>query len=141
VLHAYGAAEVGAGALMGIRSAAGEIDYRQSSDDVQIHLERDGHVLLSGGGVTIATGDFACRTAAGYRLRPGPTRIARDAHHEVASWTEPQWRQRTGYIQRTPGGFVRQLRAGCPVNCRDELEHSDFVRNFGMSWLEKPCWV
>ncbi|MCA9710603.1 MAG: hypothetical protein KDK70_32475 [Myxococcales bacterium] len=146
VVQGYGAAEVDAGCMMAReRDDAGRLVY-YPRDDVEPQLDGD-RLLLTlrgpGGELLIdrfAPGERAERQPGGgwalwnhERLHP----IVADA---LESWTDDDWRRRTGYVRREGQTVWIQLRQGESPRSEHELDHWDFGRAHGFSWLDKPYW-
>jgi len=145
IVHYFGAAEVDAGVLMAReRNAEGELIYHPRPD---VELDVDGEDLLlslrsPGGDLLVErfrTGDRARRCGDGWVIS-NPRRLHPDVHRAMESWNAADWKRRTGYLRRDDDWIWIQLRAGERPEGDDELEHFDFARRFGFSWLEKPYW-
>ncbi|MEM8931093.1 MAG: hypothetical protein AAGE94_07950 [Acidobacteriota bacterium] len=145
IVQYFGAAEVDAGCLMAReRNADGELIYRPRRD-VEVAVD-GGRLLLtlrsSDGGTSIerfATGDLARADGDGWVIR-NPRRLHPDVDAAMASWSDADWRRRTGYVRRDEDTLWMQLREGEIVEHDGELEHYDFGRRFSFSWLVKPHW-
>ena len=140
VLHAYGTAEIAAAALVGLRGPDGTLLYRKCIDEVEVETTSAGALSLRLGATAVATGDSCQRLEDGYRVAPGPSRLAVEFAMELSRWGRADWLRRTGHLRRTADGFAVQLRAGVAAQGDEEVEFFDFCRAFGMSWLDKPRW-
>lgn len=146
MVYGYGAAEVDAGCMMAReRDDAGRLIY-YPRDDVEPELEGDALRLTLRGprGEAVverfATGEHATRVEGGGYVLWNDERLHPVVRRALESWSDDDWRRRTGYVRRE-GEVVRiQLRPG--QSPRDELErdHWDFGREYGFSWLDKPYW-
>ncbi|MEM7483509.1 MAG: hypothetical protein AAF481_20305 [Acidobacteriota bacterium] len=145
IVQYFGAAEVDAGVLMAReRNADGELIYYPRPD---VEPEVDGEDLLlslrAPNGALLAdrfrTGDLARPCGDGWVIR-NPRRLHPDVHRAMESWSAADWRRRTGYLRRDDNRIRIQLRQGEEPANDDELEHFEFARRFGFSWLEKPYW-
>jgi hypothetical protein len=126
------------------RDAEGRLVFFPRED---VEVELDGEELLLSlrgynGELVIdrwRTGDRAARSGDGWavwnhrRLHPSI-----DAAFE--SWTHADWHRRTGYVRRDGETLWMQLRQGQTPRHQAELDHWDFGRAYGFSWLDKPCW-
>jgi hypothetical protein len=57
----------------------------------------------------------------------------------LESWSSQDWRRRTGYV--SVGAATRiQLRRRVVKETPQELDHWDYAKQFGFSWLWKPNW-
>ena len=145
IVHYFGAAEVDGGVLMAReRTAGGELIYYPRPD---CRPEVDGEQLLlslrAPGGELIVdrfpTGDLARRHGDGWVIW-NPRRLHPDVQRAMESWSVADWKRRTGYLRREDERIWIQLRTGETPTGGDELEHFDFARRFGFSWLDKPNW-
>jgi hypothetical protein len=145
-LHGYGAAEVDAGCMMSReRDAKGRLIYHPRPD-IEVELDA-GQLLLTrrapSGEVVIerfATGDSAEALPGGGFALWNDTRLHPVVRAELESWSVADWRRRTGYVRREDERVWIQLRDGVEVEAESELDHWDFGRRFGFSWLDKPWW-
>ncbi len=145
IVQYFGAAEVDAGVLMAReRDADGDLVYHPRPDcepavdgeELLLSLRSpDGELLVD----RFPTGDLARRSGDGWVIW-NPRRLHPDVHRALESWSAADWRRRTGYVRRHDERIWIQLRAGEAPAGEDELEHFDFARRFGFSWLEKPFW-
>jgi hypothetical protein len=145
IVHGYGVAEIDAGCMMGReRDAAGRLVFFPRED---IEVELDGEELLLslwGAGSEIVvdrwrTGDRAAPSGAGWTLW-NHRRLHPSIEAALDSWTDADWERRTGYVRREGETLWIQLRQGqTPAHDR-ELDHWEFGRAHGFSWLDKPCW-
>ena len=72
-----------------------------------------------------------------------PRRLHPEVETALESWSVADWKRRTGYVLR--GETLRiQLREGCGPGDSGpgerELDFYDFGKEYGFSWLNKPCW-
>jgi hypothetical protein len=144
-LQGYGVAEVDAGCMMAReRDDAGRLIYHPRTD-VDVELDGDELLLSLRGpdGERIVdrwrTGDSAERSADGYAIW-NHRRCHPDVHAELESWTEADWRRRTGYVRREDQRIWIQLRQGVEPRAELELDYWDFGRAHGFAWLDKPYW-
>jgi hypothetical protein len=146
-LQGYGAAEVDAGVLIGVdRNAGGEVVYFRRDEEVVITLQGDRLFLsLRDGksGATLVdawdTGDHARAEGDGFVLWNAPTRLSPAVLKLLEDWSTEDWRRRTGFL--FAGAATRlQLRRDVPKEHPQELEHWDYAKQFGFSWLWKPNW-
>jgi len=145
VVQYFGAAEVDAGCLMARdRNAEGQLVY-YPRDDVEPELEGEELCLTlrSPEGETIIerfrTGDLARRSGDGWVIW-NPRRLHPEVEKALESWSDEDWKRRTGYVRRDDEKIWIQLREGEAPREPLELEHFDFARRFGFSWLDKPYW-
>lgn len=147
IVQYYGTAEVDAGCLMAReRDAEGELIYYPRGD-VEPEVVDDGEELLltlrSPEGEPIVeryrTGDRAHRKGDGWVIH-NPERLHPDIERALESWSEQDWRRRTGYLRRDGAAVRIQLREGEAPREAAELEHFEFARHHGFSWLDKPTW-
>lgn len=144
-LQGYGVAEVDAGCMMSRdRDEQGRpIFYPR--DDVMPELDGEELLLSLRGpeGELLVdrwrTGDSAGRAGDGYVLW-NHQRLHPTVHAALESWTLEDWRRRTGYVRREGGAIAIQLRQGQEARNEAELDHWDFGRKHGFSWLDKPYW-
>lgn len=145
VLQYFGAAEVDAGCLMAReRNAEGELVY-YPREDVQPDVDGD-HLLLTllatdgkPGVDRFRTGDRARPCGDGWVIR-NPDRLHPEVEQALESWSDEDWRRRTGYLRREGRTIQIQLREGEAPRDDNEFEFFDFARRFGFSWLDKPYW-
>lgn len=145
ILQLYGAAEVDAACLIGRdRDADGALLYHPRPDvepsllgeELLLTLRAaDGAPVIEG----FRTGDSARQTPRGWLIW-NDRRLHPEVARELASWSVADWRRRTGYVRRDGETIWVQLRAGETPLTAQELEHFEFARRFGFSWLEKPNW-
>ncbi|MEM7587114.1 MAG: hypothetical protein AAF560_27240 [Acidobacteriota bacterium] len=145
LVHYFGAAEVDAGVLMAReRNADGELIYHPRPDvDVAVDGGRlllslrapDGSLIMH----RFATGDLATPCGDGWVIH-NPRRLHPDVQRAMDGWSRSDWRRRTGYVRRDGERIWIQLRQGESPRSAAELEHFEFARRFGFSWLEKPYW-
>src|SRR5699024_8239894 len=84
------------------------------------------------------TGDKGAERDGGYRIW-NPDRLHKDVEAILESFTEDDWRRRTGYLHY--GSVFRvQLRKGCEPKIPFEVEFFDYARTYGHDWLFKPQW-
>ena len=157
IVQYFGAAEVDAGCLMAReRTDQGGLIFHPR-EDIEVDVEGENLLLTlraHDGGTIIerfATGDLAQRHGDGWVIR-NPRRLHPSVEALMESWSEANWRRRTGYVRRQAslGGDVAgketeetiwvQLREGHETKHALEVEHWDFGRRFGFSWLAKPNW-
>lgn len=145
VLQYFGAAEVDAGCLMAReRNAQGELVYYPRED---VEPAVDGEDLLltlrSATGETVVdrfrTGDLARPCGDGWVVW-NPQRLHPKVNEALESWSREDWTRRTGYVQREGEEILVQLRQGESPREETEIEHFEFARRFGFSWLDKPYW-
>ncbi|MCA9685271.1 MAG: hypothetical protein KC457_24035 [Myxococcales bacterium] len=144
-LQGYGVAEVDAGCMMGReRDGDGQLIY-YARPDVDVELDGE-QVLLSlrdGEGKRVvdrwATGDSGRRSGEGWVLW-NPRRCHPVVDAAFASWSADDWTRRTGYLHRDGETLWLQLRQGRSPRTPQELDHWDFGRIHGFSWLDKPVW-
>lgn len=145
-LQGYGAAEVDAGCMMAReRDDAGRLVY-YPRDDVEPELE-DGALLLTLRGPEgeplverFRTGEHAERLPDGGWALWNHERLHPIVLAELESWTNADWQRRTGYVRREGETVWIQLRQGEQPTSERELDHWDFGRSYGFSWLDKPYW-
>lgn len=145
LIQYFGTAEVDAGCMMARdRNEDGQLVYYPRSD---VDAELDGEELLltlrnSDGSKVIErfrSGDRARRYADGFvvwnaqRLHPSVDSV-------LEAFSDEDWTRRTGYVKREGEIIWKQLREGEMPRDQTELEHYDFARRFGFSWLNKPWW-
>lgn len=145
IIQYFGAAEVDAGCMLARdRNEHGQLIYYARSD---VEPELDGEALLltlrNADGSTVIerfpTGDRARKQGDGFviwnsdRLHPAVDSALEQFSHE-------DWKRRTGYVRREGETILIQLREGEVPRDSSELEHFDFARRFGFSWLNKPWW-
>lgn len=145
IVQYFGAAEVDAGCMMArTRNHRGELVY-YPREDVEADLDGDDLLLTlrSVEGEPIIerfrTGDNARREGEGWVIW-NPRRLHPDVQAELDSWTGRDWKRRTGYVRRDGDTIWIQLRQGQMPSHPAELDHFDFARCFGFSWLDKPYW-
>ncbi len=145
IIQFFGAAEVDACCLMArSRNRLGELIY-YPREDVIVELEDEELILslsdLSGRPKTdpFYTGDAAHWSGSGLVIR-NLERLHPLVEDHLESWTEDQWKRRTGYVRREDRQLWIQLREGQFPNKSNELEHFTFAQRFGFSWLDKPYW-
>ena len=144
-LYGYGVAEVDAACLIAVgRNASNELVYERRGPDVEVSLVGEDLLLSlkdsSGGYVMerVPTGDKGRSEGDGYVIW-NPTRLHRDVAAILESFTEDDWRRRTGYLHY--GQVFRvQLRKGMEPRMPFEVEFYEYARQFGHSWLFKPQW-
>jgi hypothetical protein len=146
VYHAYGDAEVDFAILVGKRDRVNVL-FKQvhpsvivSSDSGKLTLAKSEHVLdndKSG----VRTEDSVEITDEGIRIVSGYARLAPDVSLLLESWSDDDWRRRTGYLHRaSEGAYIIQLRVDeLPVD-PNELDYFEFCRRFRSGWTEKPKW-
>lgn len=152
IVQYFGAAEVDAGCLMAReRDDDGELIYHARDD---VALELDGPegdevslALRDGDGETLGepfrTGDRGRVSSSGDGwVIWNDRRFHPDVKRALRSWSEADWKRRTGYVRRDGESLWIQLRAGesADPDAAGELEHHEFARRFGFSWLDKPNW-
>ncbi|MCX4246786.1 hypothetical protein [Paraliomyxa miuraensis] len=146
VLQGYGAAEVDAGCMMARdRDDAGRLVYYPRPDVVP---QLDGDRLL----LTLRGPDgepVIERFAPGERAQARPDggwvlwndeRLHPIVREELESWSEHDWQRRTGYVRREGETVWIQLRRDEQPQHEREIDHWDFGRAHGFSWLDKPYW-
>jgi hypothetical protein len=145
IVQFFGAAEVDAGCLIARdRDGAGQLIYYPRAD---VEPEVDGDALLltlrAPDGTPIAlrhrTGDRARREGDGWVI-DNPDRLHPGVERALESWSELDWGRRTGYLRRDGETIHIQLREGEAPRQDDEIDHFDFARRHGFSWLDKPTW-
>jgi hypothetical protein len=145
LLQGYGVAEVDAGCMMSRgRDATGRPIFFPRKD---VDVELDGPELLLSlrgpAGERVVdrwrTGDHAERRGEGWAIW-NHRRLHPSVETALESWTNADWRRRTGYVRRDGDTLRIQLRPGETPSHDGELDHWDFARAFGFSWLDKPCW-
>jgi hypothetical protein len=145
LLQSYGVAEVDTGCMISrARDAAGRPIFFPR-DDIEVVL--DGSELLLNlrgpeGKLVVhrwRTGDSAERTGAGFALW-NDRRLHPSIHAAFDSWTDIDWQRRTGYVHRDSKTLWMQLRPGELSRRAGELDHWDFARTYGFSWLDEPSW-
>ncbi len=148
VLHLYGVAEVDAGCLLAVeRTPAGELIYYPRGPDVGLEIAGE-ELLLSirddvpdRGVDRFRTGDLARCEGDGFVIW-NPQRLSPEVAALLESWTEIDWRRRTGYLLRKEDGrSICQLRASVEPVDATEREYHEFARLAGVSWLVKPRWA
>lgn len=146
ILHAYGAAEIGAGGLIGMeRNSTGDVLYFPRDADIKIEIENDRMFLTSTHRnkdtetVKFPTGDYAFFDGDSYIIRNDETRLCRNKFNFLESWGINEWRRFTGCIEYR-GKWHIQLREGEDSTNPEELNFYDFGKQFGFSWLNKPKW-
>lgn len=145
LLQGYGVSEVDAGCMISrSRDAAGRPIFFPR-EDVEVVLDNS-ELLLSlrgpGGKLVVhrwRTGDSAEPTGDGWVLW-NDRRFHPSIHAAFESWTDIDWQRRTGYVRRDPNTLWIQLRPGELSRRAGELDHWDFGRTYGFSWLDTPCW-
>ncbi|EDM74487.1 hypothetical protein PPSIR1_03148 [Plesiocystis pacifica SIR-1] len=150
-LHGYGVAEVDAGCMMAReRDASGRLIFHPRAD-VDARVDEHGQLLLSLRGPEgerlvedWATGDSAEASGEGFALW-NHRRMHPVVEAALESWTEADWRRRTGYVRREGERVWIQLRRGAAPDphrpdAEDELDHWEFGRRHGFAWLDKPYW-
>ncbi len=147
IIQYFGAAEVDAGCLVARdRNADGELIYLPRDD---VRVEVDGErlllTLLAPDGTPIierfATGDLARSCRDGWTIR-NPKRLHPRVEAALESWSESDWRRRTGYVRRDGDTIWIQLREGESPRIDEptELGFFEFASRFSFSWLDKPTW-
>lgn len=145
ILQGYGVAEVDAGCMIArARDASGRLVFHPRED---VTAELDGDELLltlrgDDGQIVVdrwRTGDSAERTGDGWALW-NHRRLHPAVHAALESWTAADWRRRTGHVHRDGEAVWAQLRQGHTPAHELEIEHWDFGKRFGFSWLNKPYW-
>lgn len=58
----------------------------------------------------------------------------------IEGWTSVDWRRRTGFVSQEGREFRVQLRRGVTPESVVEVEHFEYAKRFGQSWLSKPNW-
>lgn len=155
-LQGYGVAEVDAGMLWGADfDDLGRARFRARGPDVDARLLHGRlHLALKDADGNLRAEPFDTGDRAEFVPRAGSAgtdilisgsaaRLAADIHEELSSWTETDWRRRTGYVARSAEGLVAQLRVGVAVDessARPELAYHAFAAAYGVSWLDKPRW-
>ena len=97
--------------------------------------DADGNIVME----RFPTGDLAARHGDGFTIW-NPKRLHPLVHRAMESWSEENWKRRTGYVRREDEMIWIQLREGVTPQEPDELAHFDFANRFGFTWLNKPYW-
>ncbi len=151
VLHVYGAAEVGAAVLAGIRpSVRSRVVYRQADPRCRVVIQ-DGRLGFTGGSEKSSgpdagpddvfwTGDSATVENGGLCISPGASRLDPRVDELLESWSDNEWTRCTGAVAQRLGSWFVQLREDCAPMTSHEVEHFEFARRFGFCWLDKPDW-
>ncbi len=146
LFQGYGVAEVDAGVLVGVeRNERGQVVWHKRDDFVEVEIDQN-RLFLSLRGPDGAyvmrrfpTGDFAHPEGDGFVLWNDESRINPAVIRLLESWSPQDWRRRTGYVN--VGAATRiQLRRRVQKETPQELEHWDYAKQFGFSWLWKPYW-
>ena len=139
LLHAYGTGEVDFACLIGQRLIDGTIQFKHVNPAATITID-NGDLYLGKADTTlrIRTGDRICRLGAGYVITPGAERLSPTVQALLESWTS-EWERYTGYLS-TVGDRAIQLRPRLIPRGPVEVEHFEFMRQFGMTWHDKPQW-
>lgn len=142
VRHLYGVAEVEAGILAGTRSHNQDVIYRPFAAEFAAGPNRRGQLVLHRADTAerVTTDDFACLSERGMTIVPNPDRFSPLTLSHLETWTDDDWTCRTGYLSRRNGRWLHQLRESCLIGADNEVEHYEFARDYGMSWLDKPNW-
>lgn len=147
VLQGYGVAEVDAGVLVAAdRNAKGELVYYRRDENVWVEIQDERLYLWLRDGVTgewiiqrWETGDYARPEGEGFVLWNAESRMSPAVLKLLESWTPTDWQRRTGFVNLgTANRF--QLRRNVTKQQPQELEHWDYAKQFGFSWLWKPNW-
>lgn len=147
VFQGYGVAEVDAGVLIGVdRTEKGEVIYYRRDDNVWVELQGDRLYLWLRDAVTgewiiqrWETGDYARPEGDGFVLWPPEGRLSPAVLKILDGWTTEDWKRRTGYLNVGTATRV-QLRRNIEKQSPQELDHWDYGKQFGFSWLWKPNW-
>lgn len=142
MVHLYGVAELDA-ALMAARYTHGRLVYHGIDRRWEPVVESGvlGFMDRQDGGMGICIVDEdASYAEGGIEVRNQPERLAPEVMKELESWNEREWARRTGFVIWKKDGIHFQLRAGEKPESPEEMEHYDFIRQQGSSWLEKPRW-
>ena len=145
IVQYFGVAEVDAACMMAReRNEEGHPIY-YPREDVVASIE-DGKLFLAvkgEDGTPLAepflTGD-AARHCDSSMIIWNDKRLHPDVHEELESWSVEDWKRRTGYVRRDSNKIIIQCREGVTVDKPHELEHYEFGRHYGFSWLNKPYW-
>lgn len=142
IMHAYGVAEIDAGLFFALsRTENGEPIY-YPRDDVKYSIADSGALSVSiksdgKWGNEQPTGDFASRHGNGIVIS-NPERVSKRIEDEFPGIN---WARKTGYVGLDDAGVLRwQLRRSFSAQDSGEMEHYDFMRQFGMRWISKPNW-
>ena len=143
MVYGYGVAEVDSACLLASkRNEANELVYSLRGPDVEVTLEGENLLLtLKKDGVAsepFRTGDQGRAVEGGYVIY-NAERMHRDVSKILESWTEDDWKRRTGYLHY--GMVFRvQLRKGATPKLPFESEFYEYSKEYGHSWLFKPQW-
>ncbi len=147
VFQGYGVAEVDAGVLVGVdRNDKGEVIWHRRDDGVEVAIDAQNKLFLSlraadGSYVMerFPTGDNARWEGQGIVMWNEEARLNPAVLRLLDSWSADDWRRRTGYVN--VGAATRiQLRRRVDKKVPQELEHWDYAKQYGFSWLWKPNW-
>ncbi len=142
LVHMYGVAEVDAGIFAGVqRNIRGDVLYRLVEQTVTPVI-KDGRLAFrfEGNERLFVTDDYAELTDDAVVIRNDANRVAPDVLDVLETWSTDQWSRRTGYLAYANAEYVFQLRENVRAITPDEMEHFDFCRVHGASWLDKPVW-
>lgn len=146
VVQGYGVAEVDAGCMMAReRDEQGRLVYYPRAD-VEPELDGDRLLLTLRGPEgeaaveRFATGERAQARPDGGWVLWNDERLHPIVGQALESWSDDDWRRRTGYVRREGEVVWIQLREGEAPEHEHELDHWEFGRRHGFSWLDKPYW-
>jgi|GEM_PF-1936972 len=143
VAFLYGVAEIEAALLVATERDDGGAPIYHPLDGRWSPEVRDGvlgFVAAPSREAWIATEERAVRRGGGVVVVNRPERLEPSVLSELESWDPARWRRRTGALAAVGDRFEAQLRPGVAVNGPDEVEHYEFARRHGFSWLDKPRW-
>jgi hypothetical protein len=142
ILHSYGVAEIDAGLMLGIaRTVEGSVVYRGVNSDIG-PVVKDGKlafVVHTDIKQMKVTEESAVVVEGGIVIQNSAKRTHPDVLAMLERWHDKAWERYTGYVMFGES-VTLQLRSKVQPVIDYELEHFEFCRRFGASWLDKPDW-
>jgi len=142
-LYSYGVAEIAHTCFAAMsRFDCGLPRFKEVATDVTATIDATTCELsLASIERTIATGDSATIVNGDWKIQSSAQRLAPTILAELESWTDKEWKRRTGYLEATPDRILFQLRADVrDVECEFELPFHEFWSRNDGSFACKPNW-
>lgn len=142
-LISYGVAEVEHTCFAAMsRFDCGLPRFKQVTTNVTATIDATtGELTLASSERTIATGDLATVVDGEWRIQSNVKRLDPRIMVELESWTDKEWKRRTGYLEASTDRMLVQLRSRVR-DVESEFEvpfHEFWSRNEG-SFAYKPKW-